>query len=154
MNHLFCLLCTPALRRSLLGFGIFLIFLLAAICAHAAVPAEELAGRYKIRDTRIDYSISIPQERPAAAIIIQYLPPQTKVLSSCPAYNSYDPETGEMKWLFADPEPGLLRIILELEQTLTNQDVRAEALFKDHSGLSSTYSIQAAPMRRRMLEGC
>ena len=118
------------------------------------LQAEELIGRYKLRGTDIDYSITIPQERPAAAIIIQYLPAGTEVLSSCPAFSSYDPETGEMRWLFTNPEAGLLRISLKLAEPLAAQQVRAEALFQDHSGQSSNYAIRPAPMKRRVLEGC
>ena len=66
----------------------------------------------------------------------------------------YDPETGEMRWLFTNPEAGLLRISLKLAEPLAAQQVRAEALFKDHSGQSSNYAIRPAPMKRRVLEGC
>ncbi len=130
--------------------------LLLCIALSAALPlqAEELFGRYKIRDRRIDYTITIPQQRPAAAIIVQYLPPQTEVLGSDPPCNSYDPESGEMKWLFTDPQPGALRISLELAAPVSNQDVRAEVLFKDHTGASSSYSGRPLPLMRKMLEGC
>lgn len=131
------------------------LFLCAALCTTVPVQAaEELFGRYRIRDTRIDYTITIPQQRPAAAIIIQYLPPHTEVLSSQPPCNSYDPESGEMKWLFTDPSPGDLRIGLELAAPISSREVRAEVLFKDHTGESHSHSGKPLPLMRKMLEGC
>ena len=121
---------------------------------HQELQAEELIGRYKLRGANIDYTITIPQERPAAAIIIQYLPAGTKVLGSSPAVSSDVPESGEMRWLFTNPEAGRLRISLELAKPLANHQIRAEALFKDHSGQNSNYAIRPAPLKRKMLEGC
>ncbi len=130
------------------------LFLCIALSSAVPLQAEELFGRYRIRDKRIDYTITIPRQRPAAAIIVQYLPPRTEVLRSDPPCSSYDPESGEMKWLFTDPQPGALRISLELAAPVRGQDVRAEVLFKDHTGASSSYSGRPLPLMRKMLEGC
>ena len=115
---------------------------------------QEIAGRYKLSGAEIQYTITIPQQRPAAVIVVQYLPPGTEILQATPQYSSYDGATGIAKWLFIDAQPGPLRLRITLARPLDNRDIQAEVLFKDQSGTSSTFTIAPTPVKRKVLEGC
>ena len=123
-------------------------------CTCSLAGAQEIAGRYKLTGANIQYRITVPQQKPAAAIVIQYLPPQTLIQNATPAFSSYDPQTGIVKWLFSEVAPGILTISLQLAHPLERNEIKAEVLFKDHSGASSTFAIEPLPMKRRQLEGC
>ncbi|MDD2464235.1 MAG: hypothetical protein PHI97_09575 [Desulfobulbus sp.] len=115
---------------------------------------QEIAGRYRFTGTEITHKINIPQQTPDAVIVVQYLPPNTEILDAIPAYNSYDATYGVAKWLFTKAQPGVLKIQIKLAQPVDSQHIRAEVLFKDHTGASNAYTIAPAPLRRKILEGC
>lgn len=115
---------------------------------------QEIAGRYKLKGAEIVHTITIPPQRPAAVIVVQYLPPGTEIVQTTPQYSSYDGATGTVKWLFIDAQPGPLQLRLTLGRPVDSRDIRAEVLFKDQSGTSSTYTIAPAPVIRKALEGC
>lgn len=115
---------------------------------------QEIAGRYKLKGTEIVHTITIPPQRPAAVIVVQYLPPGTEILQTIPQHSSYDGATGTLKWLFIDAQPGPLQLRITLSRPVASHDIRAEVLFKDQSGTSSTYTIAPAPVIRKALEGC
>ena len=115
---------------------------------------QEVAGRYKLKGAEIVHTITIPPQRPAAVIVVQYLPPGTEILQTTPQYSSYDGVTGTLKWLFIDAQPGPLQLRISLSRPVASHDIRAEVLFKDQSGTSSTYTIAPAPVIRKALEGC
>ena len=129
-------------------------FIFVALLCMGTAKAQELAGRYKHTGATITYRITVPQQKPAAAIVLQYLPPGTTIQNALPAFSSYDPKTGIVKWLFSDVTPGVLVIELQLTQPVTSQEIKAEVLFKDHQGVSNTFAIEPLPMKRKQLEGC
>lgn len=115
---------------------------------------RQVAGRYKVSGNTILHTITIPAQPPAAVIVVQYLPPGTQIASADPAYSSYDPATGEAKWLLKGVSPGVLQIRLTLAHEVNKDKIRAEALFKDAVGGSSTYALSPQPMKRKAVEGC
>lgn len=115
---------------------------------------RQVAGRYKVSGNTILHTITIPVQPPAAVIVVQYLPPGTVVTSAEPAYSSYDQTTGEVKWLLKGVSPGVLQIRLTLAHEVNKDKIRAEALFKDALGGSSTYALSPQPMKRKTVEGC
>lgn len=146
-----------SILRSLVPVLALSVFLLVAGGLQATSHAkeqQEIAGRYRFNGTQIRHKITIPQQRPAAVIVIQYLPPHTKITQALPNYNSYDETTGIAKWLFGNAEPGLLHINITLAQPVNSHLIRAEVLFKDQTGISNAYTIAPAPLKRKALEGC
>ncbi len=135
-----------------------LLFLIISVCPLVALSslAEEMqvAGKYSMRGRSINHKIKIPPSPPAAVIVVQYLPPGTDIKSAEPEYSSYDKEHGVVKWLFTDVKPGRLKIRLELAHDVDRSKVRAEALFKDSKGQSSTFALIPRPMKRKAIEGC
>jgi len=115
---------------------------------------RQVAGRYKVNGNTILHTITIPPQPPVAVIVVQYLPPGTLITSSDPAHSSYDQVTGEVKWLIKGVSPGLLQIRLNLAHEVNKDKIRAEALFKDALGGSSTYALTPQPMKRKVIEGC
>ena len=139
--------------------NVAIAFLCLASYFHALGPtsqaeAQEIAGRYKLTGASIRYQIAVPQQKPAAVIIIQYLPPHTAIQNAIPAYDTYDPQTGIVKWLLSEVEPGVLTIRLQMASPVDQHAIKAEVLFKDHSGASNTFAIEPLPMKRTQLEGC
>jgi hypothetical protein len=118
--------------------------------------AEDLgiAGRYKHRGRRITHRIAIPLHPPAAAIVVQHLPPGTVIEKSVPAYSSYDVESGTVKWLFPGVQPGTLKIRIILGERVEPGKISAEVLFKERSGESNTFTVQPSVMRSTAIEGC
>ena len=146
-------------HRFLLIRASFAFILGAIIAAGGSVssPAwaqQEIAGRYKLKGAEIVHTITIPAQRPAAVIVVQYLPPGTEILQTTPQYSSYDGATGTLKWLFIDAQPGPLQLRVTLARPVDSRDIHAEVLFKDQTGASSTYTIAPAPVIRKALEGC
>ncbi len=123
-------------------------------CMLTPVIAQEMAGRYKMTGASIRYQVTVPQQKPAAVIVVQYLPPHTAIKNATPGYSTYDPQTGIVKWLFSEVEPGVLTINLQLANPVERNDVKAEVLFKDHSGASSIFAIEPLAMKRKQMEGC
>lgn len=115
---------------------------------------RQVAGRYKVSGNTILHTITIPPQPPVAVIVVQHLPPGTVVTSADPAYSSYDQTTGEAKWLLKGVSPGLLQIRLTLAHEVNKDRIRAEVLFKDSMGGSSTYALTPQPMKRKTVEGC
>lgn len=117
--------------------------------------AREVEGKYRYRDDTIQLRVIVPEEKPTAVIVIQYLPPHTNIVEAKPPISSYTPETGAVKWLFSDVRPGELILKLQLAAPVDSKDVKAEVLFLDSSGHSSSYSVDAPrPIKRKGLEGC
>ena len=135
---------------------LLLSLLLSQGIAGSVCQAEErqVAGRYKVNGNTILHTITIPTQPPVAVIVVQYLPPGTSITSTDPSYSSYDKTTGEVKWLLKGVPPGLLQIRLTLAHEVDKDKVRAEALFKDALGGSSTYTLTPQPMKRKTIEGC
>lgn len=115
---------------------------------------RQVAGRYKVSGNTILHTITIPAQPPVAVIVVQYLPPGTLITSADPAYSSYDQATGEVKWLLRSVSPGVLQMRLTLAHEVDKGKIRAEALFKDALGGSSTYALSPQPMKRKVVEGC
>jgi len=137
-----------------LAFSVLVLGVAVLPLPPIALAQQEVAGRYKLSGAEIVHTITIPQQRPAAVIVVQYLPPGTEILQATPPYSSYDGATGVAKWLFIDAGPGPLRLRITLARPLNSRDIQAEVLFKDQSGSSSTYTIAPAPLKRKALEGC
>ena len=131
------------------------LFISQGIAGRTCLAEErQVAGRYKVSGNTIMHTITIPPQPPAAVIVVQYLPPGTPIASAAPAYSSYDPTTGEVKWLLKGVSPGVLQIRLTLAHEVNKDKIRAEALFKDALGGSSTYALSPQPMKRKTVEGC
>lgn len=141
-------------NRFSLAFALAVFVVPVLSLSAPAWAQQEIAGRYKLKGTEIVHTITIPQQRPAAVIVVQYLPPGTEILQTTPQHSSYDGATGTLKWLFIDAQPGPLQLRISLSRPVASHDIRAEVLFKDQSGTSSTYTIAPAPVIRKALEGC
>jgi len=143
--HTMFLMCTITVILLLIG---------GLACCSYAKDQQEIAGRYTVHGTRILHKITLPQQRPSAVIVVQYLPPQTKILQTTPHFSSYDETTGIVKWLLSETESGRLTISITLEKPVDRHRIRAEVLFKDQTGISNAFTIAPSPLKRKMLEGC
>jgi hypothetical protein len=138
-----------------LAGGWLVVGVLLCVGAASLSLAREVEGTYRHRDDTIQLRVIVPEEKPAAVIVIQYLPPLTKIIEAKPPISNYAPETGVVKWLFSDVRPGELIMQLQLGAPVDSKDVKAEVLFLDGSGQSSSYFLDTPrPMKRRGLEGC
>lgn len=115
---------------------------------------EQVGGRYKFKGRKISHRIIIPEDPPAAVILVQYLPAGTVIEKAVPHYSSYDPVNGVAKWLFTEVQPGPMKVKVKLGQKVPRDQVSAEVLFKDAVGGSETLTISPMPLKRAAIEGC
>jgi hypothetical protein len=86
-----------------------------------------VAGRYLERSgTAIALEITIGSPAPASLIVIQHLPPGTKIAKADPAYKKYNAGTGEVRWLLRKPPAGTITIRLIPAAPAVSGKVHAE----------------------------
>ena len=137
-----------------LAMALGLLFLLGLGLPGLRAAEQEVAGRYKIYDWGIRFTITVPDPPPAAAIIVLHLPPDVTVDEATPPVGSHDRGTGEVKWLPPDISPGRLHLKLNLSRRVGKEEVRSEVLFRDVSGGSSSYALKPIDVKRAAIEGC
>ncbi len=142
-------------RRWMSGFFVF-FFLLGV--SWTAASAGEITARYsQPRGKKITWSINIPSPPPAAVIVIQTIPPGTKIISSAPAYSSYDKKTGTAKWLLSGVRPGTIVMKMKLSVPIRKKgEIHGKIIFQDQSAraTASTSMVLTPKARKKAIEGC
>ncbi len=111
----------------------FLITVL--LCLAAAVPVLAVgvvSGQYLEKSaTGLRLEIRVGSPTPTSLILIQHLPPGTRVRNAAPAYKKYNPAKGEVRWLMRNLRPGVFTVRLDLETPVQPSTIRAEIRCKD-----------------------
>ncbi|MBU0482675.1 MAG: hypothetical protein KKG47_16400 [Proteobacteria bacterium] len=116
------------------------ILALTALLANLSIPghavSEELAsGRYLSGSgARIEVELDISTPAPPLVIVIQNLPPGTRVTDSTPELMKYDADKGVAKWLLRGLKPGKFRITMQLDRSLHQGEVSGEIRCRDSGG--------------------
>lgn len=136
-----------------------ILFVLCSSGLCLAAEQQIIKARYKNpRGTDISWKIKIPSPPPAAVIVLQFIPPGTRILNSSPAFHSYDPESGTVKWLLSGVRPGLVTMKMTLNQPIRKKgEISGKIIFQDTSTkpISSTFiSSPNKSTRKRAIEGC
>ncbi len=94
-----------------------------------------VSARYsQPRGTDIRWHILIPDPPPAVVMMIQHIPPGTAVLASSPPFQSFDKETGTVKWLLTGVRPGKISMNMELDTPIRKKgEISGEITFEDKS---------------------
>lgn len=136
---------------------IIISILFICLCSSHAFSADQqtIKARYKKpRGNTIKWYIHIPSPAPAAVIVTQHIPPGTTVKSSKPAYQSFDPETGTVKWLLTDVRPGNISMKMELDRPISKKgEIKGDITFQDKTSKPIAYS-SIAEIKKKALEGC
>lgn len=141
---------------------ICLLFALLFFCLlfSPAKSAENkvISARYsKPRGNNIKWHISIPSPPPAAVIVIQSIPPGTIVETSSPSHQSYDPETGTVKWLLTGVHPGKISMKMKLDTPILKKgEIRGQIIFQDKSKkpIAFVFMTPTKKTRTMAIEGC
>lgn len=114
--------------KTFLLYPLFVLLLLANL----AVAAPGVSGKYVAvqgGSGRIQVTIASPP--PAAFIIQQSLPQGVQLVSASPAPKGHDPKASQVKWLFKQPQPGVLTINMQFSKPITAPMLRGEIRFRD-----------------------
>ncbi len=137
--------------------GVFVFFFLIGVALPAA-SAGEITARYRQpRGKKITWSINIPNPPPAAVIVIQTIPPGTEIVSSAPAYSTYDKKTGTAKWLLSGVRPGAFVMKMKLSAPIRKKgQIHGKIIFQDQSAraTASTSMVLTPKARKKAIEGC
>jgi len=136
----------------------FLIFFFLICVSPAAATGREITARYsQPRGTKITWSINIPTPPPEAVIVIQQIPPGTDIVSSTPAYSSYNKKTGTAKWLLSGVRPGTFVMKMKLSAPIRKKgEIHGKIIFQDQSAraTASTSMVLTPKARKKAIEGC
>ncbi len=137
--------------------GFFVFFFLVSVSLTAA-SAGEITARYsQPRGKKITWTINIPNPPPEAVIVIQTIPPGTEIVSSAPAYSSYDKKTGTAKWLLSGVRSGAFVMKMKLSAPIRKKgEIHGKIIFQDQSAraTASTSMILTPKARKKAIEGC
>jgi transcriptional regulator with XRE-family HTH domain len=107
------------------------------ICRSGATGQEQasVSARYsQARGENISWNLTVRQTPPAVVMMIQNIPAGTTLLTSSPPYHSYDQETGTVKWLLTDLQPGTFPMSMELDIPIRKKgEISGELLFESTS---------------------
>ncbi len=107
------------------------------ICRSGTTEQEQalVSSRYsQPRGGNISWNLTVRQNSPAVVMMIQNIPPGTTLLASNPPCHSYDQETGTVKWLLTDLQPGNFAMSMKLDiPILKKGEISGELLFEDTS---------------------
>jgi uncharacterized protein (DUF58 family) len=108
-------------------------FLLALLLAAAATGRAEtnVAGRYLSgggSDVRMLLTVEKPP--PAAFIVLQKIPPGTKMTSASPAPSGFQQDGATVKWLFKRPRPGSMILSMQLTRQVPEDQLEGEISYR------------------------
>lgn len=121
-----------------------------------AANLGEVRARYsQPRGTKISWKITIPSPPPAAVIVLQTIPVGTVIKSAFPAYNSYDPSSGTVKWLLSKVLPGTIRMRMELDRPIRKKgEIHGKIVFQDTATHPIAEGFMTLKNRKKAIEGC
>lgn len=111
--------------RLINGCFLFMILLVVMLVAGEA-GAEGLQARYlENSGTRSVLEITIENPAPSSVIVMQQIPRGLRPQNVSPPYSKYSSGSNEVKWLFKEPSPGIIRISLQLSAQLPAKGLSA-----------------------------
>jgi len=123
---------------------LWVVLVTGAIFVPTYVNAEGLVtGRYLQetgKEVAIELEISSPP--PPLVIVIQNLPQGIKIVASDPEMKTYDPGTGEAKWLLSNVASGKMRISLQIDRPVKKGEISGEIRFRNEAGQMASIALK------------
>jgi hypothetical protein len=114
--------------------GCFL-FLLCILPATGSTAEDSVTARFlRLGGSILAVEINVGSPPPSSLILVQHLPPGTRLLDSSPAVNNVNAEKGEAKWLLHSISPGRLVVEMTLDRAVGADEAAAEIRFKPLKG--------------------
>ena len=133
-----------------------MLLLVVWVSLAVAAGLGEVRARYsQPRGTKISWKIMIPSPPPAAVIVLQSIPVGTKIKVSSPPYNSYDPDTGTVKWLLGKVLPGTIKMKMVLDRPIRKKgEIHGKIIFQDITTRPIAEGSMTLKNRKKAIEGC
>ena len=148
----------PVQQRRTFITCVLTLFIVTCLTSFGFAGNDEIRARYsQPRGTKIKWSITIPNPPPAAVIVIQSIPSGTDILSSSPAYSSFDKKTGTVKWLLSGVNPGTVVMKMKLSKPIRKKgEIHGKIIFQDRAArATATTSMVLTPKaKKKAIEGC
>ncbi len=114
--------------------GLLFLALLLLLSVPAPLRAGEalVSGQYLSGTGQdIQMRITVANPAPTTLIVIQNLPTGTMIDAASPAFNQYDADKGEVKWLLTQVAPGSYTLSLHLSRPVASGQISGEIRYKD-----------------------
>ncbi|MCF8056837.1 MAG: hypothetical protein K9K37_09380 [Desulfocapsa sp.] len=122
----------------------FLLLVPVFLILTGKVQAEGIHARYlenSGRKTILELTVENPP--PSSVIVKQSIPPNTVVESASPAYTKFVASKGVVTWLFKQPQPGIIKIVLNYTTPLPDKGATAVIRCKSPiNGELMTFNVQ------------
>jgi hypothetical protein len=106
-------------------FHMAAVFFTLCVFQFAVTPAqgaELVTGNFSSASgTRIVMNLSIASPAPSNLIVEQYISPQNSIKSTNPRAKKISGQSGKIKWLFRNIQPGTISLETELNSPLKGQ---------------------------------
>jgi hypothetical protein len=118
-----------ARAMGLLFLALLLLFSLPGnlLAGTALVSGQYLSGAGQ----DIQLRITVASPSPTTLIVIQNLPIGTMIEAATPAFNQYDANKGEVKWLLTKVSPGSYMVTLRLQRAVASGAISGEIRYKE-----------------------
>lgn len=136
--------------------SISLIIIAITLYVPAAIADDTISARYQQpRGSHIKWVVNIPEQLPAAVIIIQYIRPGSEILHSSHPMSSYDQEKGVAKWLLTPTSSGPMKMSIRVSKPILKKgQIRGDVIFKDESDNMTTSIFRETRTKKKAYEGC
>ncbi|HHO48954.1 MAG TPA: hypothetical protein ENN06_10980 [Desulfobacteraceae bacterium] len=122
-------------REHRLWLTCFLFLLCILLPATGSAAEESVTARYlRLGGSALTVEINVGSPPPSSLILVQHLPPGTRLLDSSPAVNNVNVEKGEAKWLLHSIPSGRLVVEMTLDRPVGADEAAAEIRFKPLEG--------------------
>lgn len=118
----------PARAMGLLFLTLLLLFSLPAMLR----AGQLVEGQYlSSAGQDIQLRITVANPSPTTLIVMQNLPIGTIIDAATPAFQQYNANTGEVKWLLTKITPGSYTLSLRLQRAVASGAIRGEIRYKE-----------------------
>ena len=122
----------------------FLLLLFCCLALPTFATAEGLTARYLENSNKVSIlEINVENPAPTSIIIKQHIPANTRIAQAMPSSTKFAAGKGEVTWLIKAPKPGVQRIRLQYEKSLSGKKATAVIRCKSpHDGKLMTIHVQ------------
>ena len=115
---------------------VLLATLLFFLLSSGAGIADELVScrHQQAEGETISLQLDIGSPPPSMLILVQRLPKGITVDKAVPPIKKFNPHKGEAKWLLKRPQPGTTLFTINLNGTVTADQISGEIRYKDPNG--------------------
>lgn len=115
-----------------MGLFFLALLLLLSLPGNLLAGAALVSGQYLSGAGQdIQLRITVASPSPTTLIVIQNLPIGTMIEAATPAFNQYDANKGEVKWLLTKVSPGSYMLTMRLQRAVASGVISGEIRYKE-----------------------